>query len=228
MAVLEQVRHTRDGAGRAAEDIDVVLVDDHAVVRAGLRLVLENHGVRVVGEAGDLDGARVTVFEHQPDVLVLDLHLGPVTGLTLLDEMPELSPETSVVVLTMQNEAAFVKEALGAGARGYVLKDGAFEELTSAVSATAAGGHYVSPKLGARLAAADGSPHLSGRELEVLRLIALGFTNGEIAGRLFLSVRTVESHRANVQDKLGVKTRHELVQYALHQGLLPGPADGSG
>jgi two-component system response regulator NreC len=199
----------------------VVIVDDHAVVRAGLRLVLEGEGVQVLGEAGCLEDARELVGRTQPDVLVLDLHLGPVTGLTLLEELPELAPDTRTVVLTMQNEAAFVKEALAAGASGYVLKDGAFSELLSAVTAASAGGNYVSPELGARLAVNDGSAHLSPRELEVLRLIALGFTNSEVAEQLFLSVRTVESHRAHVQDKLGVKTRHELVEYALAQGLLP-------
>ena len=224
MGVLEHPRVAAERADGGTRALEVVLVDDHAVVRMGLRLVLEADGVEVVGEAGDLDTARTIVAEHQPDVLVLDVHLGAVTGLTLLEEMPQLAPHTRTVVLTMQNEAAFVREALAAGARGYVLKDGAFSELLSAVNAASSGGNYVSPELGARLAVNDGSAHLSPRELEVLRLIALGFTNGEVAERLFLSVRTVESHRAHVQDKLGVKTRHELVEYALSQGLLPRPA----
>jgi two-component system response regulator NreC len=218
MEVLEQPNEASPAADAGPA---VVIVDDHAVVRAGLRLVLEGEGVQVLGEAGCLEDARELVGRTQPDVLVLDLHLGPVTGLTLLEELPELAPDTRTVVLTMQNEAAFVKEALAAGASGYVLKDGAFSELLSAVTAASAGGNYVSPELGARLAVNDGSAHLSPRELEVLRLIALGFTNSEVAEQLFLSVRTVESHRAHVQDKLGVKTRHELVEYALAQGLLP-------
>lgn len=224
MGVLEQPRKAGECADDGARLLRVVLVDDHAVVRMGLRLMLEADGVEVVGEAGDLETARTIVAEHQPDVLVLDLHLGPVTGLTLLPEVSRLAPDTKTVMLTMQNEAAFVKEALAAGASAYVLKEGAFNELLSAVRDTAAGGHYVSPQLGAQLAVPDGSAHLSPRELEVLRLIVLGYTNGEIAEQLFLSVRTVESHRAHVQDKLGLKTRHELVDYALHQGLLPRPA----
>ena len=221
MEVLEQ---TSELPSSPAEGPSVVVVDDHAVVRAGLRLVLQGDGVRVLGDAGGLEEARELVGRETPDVLVLDLHLGPVTGLNLLAELPELSPETRTVVLTMQNEAAFVREALAAGARGYVLKDAAFSELLSAIDVVASGGTYVSPELGARLAVNDGSAHLSPRELEVLRLIALGFTNGEVAEQLVLSVRTVESHRAHVQDKLGVKTRHGLVEYALAQGLLPRPA----
>src|SRR5215210_6571303 len=123
MEVLEQPNEASPAADAGPE---VVVVDDHAVVRAGLRLVLEGEGVQVLGEAGCLEDARELVGRTQPDVLVLDLHLGPVTGLTLLEELPELAPETRTVVLTMQNEAAFVKEALAAGASGYVLKDGAF------------------------------------------------------------------------------------------------------
>lgn len=177
----------------------------------------------VVAEAGDAEGAARKVRGHHPDVLVLDLNMPGGSGLAAIPEIREESPDTQIVVLTMQGEPAFAREAMQAGALGYVLKEAADAELVRAVRMAADGQTYLQPELGARLAAepADESPDdLSERELEVLRLIALGHTNSEIAEQLFLSVRTVESHRAHIQQKLRLTTRSELVRYALERGLV--------
>lgn len=204
--------------------IRVVIADDHSVVRRGLRQVLDaEDGFDVVAEASDLDGARRYVRGHHPDVLVLDLNM---PGGSTLEGIPEIRaefPETQIVVLTMQDEPAYARHALTAGALGYVLKEAAEAELVEAIRRAAAGDIYLNPRLGARVAAEPppGPPDgLSEREVEVLRLIALGHTNGEIAERLFLSVRTVETHRAHIQQKLRLGARSELVRYALDHGLV--------
>jgi two-component system response regulator NreC len=204
-----------------------VLADDHAVVRSGLRMVLEREsGMEVVSEAGDAETAVRTVLGHKPSVLVLDLNMpGELTSLDAIPRIAEVSPDTRVVVLTMQEDPEFARQALRAGASGYVLKEAADDELVEAVRRAATGDTYLNPSLGARLAAAPpeavGPPDdLTEREVEVLRLIALGHTNAEIAGQLFLSVRTVESHRAHIQQKLGRATRAELVRYALDHGFV--------
>jgi two-component system response regulator NreC len=204
--------------------IRVVIADDHAVVRRGLRQVLDAaDGFEVVAEASDLDAARRFVRGHHPDVLVLDLNM---PGGSTLDAIPEIRaecPGTQIVVLTMQDEPAYARHALGAGALGYVLKEAAEAELVEAIRRAATGDTYLNPRLGARVAAAPppGPPDgLSEREVDVLRLIALGHTNAEIAERLYLSVRTVETHRAHIQQKLRLGTRSELVRYALDHGLV--------
>jgi two-component system response regulator NreC len=207
--------------------IRVVIADDHAIVRRGLRQVLEAEGgFELVAEAGDLEDARRYVRGHHPDVLVLDLNLpgGPSLG-----DIPAIraeSPSTQIVVLTMQDEPAYARQALGAGALGYVLKEAAEEELVEAIRRAAAGDTYLNPRLGARVAAEPppGPPDgLSEREVEVLRMIALGHTNTEIAAALYLSVRTVETHRARIQQKLALGTRAELVRYALEHRLVAVP-----
>jgi two-component system response regulator NreC len=202
----------------------VVIVDDHAVVRRGLRQVLDSEdGFEVVAEAEDLAGARRYVRGHHPDVLVLDLNLPEGLSLPVIPEIRAEHPGTQIVVLTMQNEPAYARQALAAGALGYVLKEAAETELIDAVRRAAAGEPYLNPRLGARLAAEPppGPPDgLSGREVEVLRMIALGHTNGEIAAELYLSVRTVETHRAHIQQKLRLTARSELVRYALDHGLV--------
>jgi len=205
------------------EPIRLVIADDHAVVRSGLRLLLDaEEGLSVVAEAGEIESAKRMVRAHRPDVLVLDLNMpGPAS----LPAIPELAQQTAVVVLTMQNDPAFAREALQSGALGYVLKEAADAELVAAVRAAAAGRTYLNPQLGARMAAAPPAPagppdNLTGRELEILRLIALGHTNAEIGGQLYLSVRTIESHRAHIQQKTRRSTRAELVRYALDNGLL--------
>lgn len=213
-----------DVASTEVKPIRIVIADDHAVVRSGLRLLLEAESdFEVVAEAGDVDAARRYVRGHHPAVLVLDLNM---PGGSSLDAIPLIRTEaldTQIVVLTMQEEPAFARQALGAGAAGYVLKEAADSELVEAVRRAAAGETYLNPTLGARIAREPppGPPDdLSAREVEVLRLIALGHTNAEIAQKLYLSVRTVETHRSHIQQKLRVSSRAELVSYALQRGLV--------
>jgi two-component system, NarL family, response regulator NreC len=217
-------------AGTPASDvIHIVLADDHAVVRKGLRLLVEAEpGLRVVAEAGTVPDALRMTKAHRPSVLVLDLNMPGGPGSSSLDALPAIAEgaaATAVVVLTMQEDPQFARRALGSGAKAYVLKEAADAELVEAVRRAAAGEVYLNPRLGAQLAAAPPEPagppdDLTEREVEILRLIALGHTNAEIGEQLFLSVRTVESHRAHVQQKLRRSTRAELVRYALDHGLL--------
>jgi two-component system, NarL family, response regulator NreC len=210
----------------STDSITIVLADDHAVVRSGLRMLLEAEpDIEVVAEAGDVDAARRYTLGYKPTVLVLDLNMPGGSSLEAIPEIAGTSPSTSVVVLTMQEDPAFAREALRAGARGYVLKHSAGAELVQAIRAAAGGGTWLNPDLGARMAATPDGPvgalaELTDRELDVLRLIALGHTNNEIAQQLFLSVRTIETHRAHIQQKLGVSTRAELVRYALDNDLI--------
>jgi two-component system, NarL family, response regulator NreC len=206
-----------------AKGISIVLADDHTVVRRALRLLLEEEpGFEVVAEAEDADGAIRYLRGHKPDVLILDLNMPGRPSLEAIADMHEASPQTRIVVLTMQQEPAFARRALQQGVLGYVLKEAADDELVQAVRSAAAGETYLQPALGAKLAAEPDSAasDLSERETDVLRLIALGHTNAEIAGKLFISVRTVETHRAHIQQKLGVTSRAELVQSALSRGLV--------
>ena len=206
--------------------VTIVLADDHVVVRRGLRLVLEGEeDLEVVAEAGDVPEAVRKVAAHRPSVLVLDLNMPGEDSLPAIPRFAEASPGTAVVVLTMQSEPGFAREALQAGARAYVLKESADDELVEAIRAAAGGDTYLNPRLGARLAAEPPAPpaspgDLTDREVDVLRLIALGHTNAEIGAQLFLSVRTVETHRAHIQHKLGRTSRAELVRYALEHGLV--------
>jgi two-component system response regulator NreC len=209
----------QDSSDDPIETIRIIIVDDHAVVRRGMRQVLEaEEDLEVVAEAGNLTDARRYVLGHHPNVLVLDLNLPE--GLSL-DAIPQIRadfPQTQIVVMTMQKEPAYARQALSVGALGYVLKEAAEAELVEAVRRAAAGDTYLNPRLGARVAAEPppGPPDgLSQREVDVLRMIALGHTNAEIAEQLFLSVRTVETHRAHIQQKLNLGTRAELVRYAL-------------
>jgi two-component system response regulator NreC len=207
-----------------AGGITIIVADDHQVVRSGLRLLLQGEtDMSVIGETGDADSALRMVDARRPDVLVLDLNMPGTPSLDLLPGL--LDSGTRVVVLTMQNDPAFARRALQAGASGFVLKEAAGEELVSAIRAAAEGRTYLNPELGARLAARPSEPtgppgDLTEREAEVLRLLALGHTNAEIAAQLYLSVRTVETHRAAIQRKLSLTTRAELVRYALDHGLV--------
>jgi two-component system response regulator NreC len=202
--------------------ITVVVADGHAIVRSGVRLLLDaEDDLEVVAEAEDVPSAIRQVRKDKPAVLIID----PGTSGEAIGEVSAASPDTHVVVLTMQNDPAFAREALRAGAVGYVLKEAADTQLVEAVRMAAEGRTYLHPELGARMATEppkpDGPPDdLTEREVEVLRLIALGHTNNEIADQLFLSVRTVESHRARIQQKLHVSRRAELVRYALDHGLI--------
>jgi two-component system response regulator NreC len=211
--------------------IRVVVVDDHAVVRSGIKLLLDRHDdIEVVGEAGNAQDAVFRVRELIPDVILLDLVMPGESGIEVLPKLLKEASEAKVLVLSMQDEPSYVREAFAAGASGYVLKEAADEEVVNAVREIAGGGSYVHPTLGARMvtadaaarAAADADP-LSDREREVLRLLALGHTNQEIAKLLYISVRTAETHRAHIMQKLRLTTRAELVRHALAQGLLEDP-----
>ena len=213
-------------ASSSAAPIRIVLADDHATVRRGLQLLLDNEdGFEVVACVGDVEATIRTTRGYKPDVLVLDLNMPGGSSLEAIPAIIEASPGTSIAVLTMQNEPAFARQALGAGALAYVLKEAADDELVTAVRRAAAGETYLNPQLGARMAAepplSERSPNdLSEREIEVLRMIALGYTNAEIAERLYLSIRTVESHRSHIQQKLRRSSRADLVRYALDHGLV--------
>jgi two-component system response regulator NreC len=210
----------------AAGTITIVLADDHEVVRAGLRLLLDAEpGFAVVSEAGDVALTEHRVAAHRPRVLILDVNMPDGSSLPAIPRLRAASPETHIVMLTMQNDPELAREALRAGATGFVLKESAKEELIQAVRLAAGGRTYLNPELGAKLATeaprVSAAPDdLSAREIEVLRLIALGHTNGEIAAQLFLSVRTVESHRAHIQQKTQKSSRAELVAYARDNSLL--------
>jgi two-component system response regulator NreC len=219
--VEDEVRALPETGG---ESTTIVLADDHTVVRNALRLLLDAEpGFEVVAEAGDADTAVRYVRGHKPAVLILDLNMPGRSSLDAVPDVRSASPGTEIVVLTMQNEPAYARRALAAGVRGYVLKEAADGELVQAVRSAAAGKTYLQPALEAKLAAgAEGrnGDELSERERDVLRLIALGHTNAEIAEQLYISIRTVESHRAHVQQKLRVSSRAELVRYALAHGLV--------
>jgi two-component system, NarL family, response regulator NreC len=217
------------GTGGGDKTIRVVIADDHSLLRRGLRQLLEDEAIEVVAEAGDLQAAQRYVRGHRPDVLVLDLNMPGGPTLDAIAPIRAESPDTQIVVLTMQNEPAYARQALSAGALGYVLKEAADAELVEAVRAAAAGESYLNPRLGAKVAAAPppGPPDgLSEREVEVLRMIAFGHTNAQIAEKLYLSIRTVETHRAHIQQKLRASDRSELVRYALEHKLVGADPDG--
>jgi two-component system response regulator NreC len=208
--------------------ISVVIVDDHAVVRSGLRLVLEaEEDITVEDEGGTADEAVRLARLHKPDVVLLDVTMPGRSGLSAAEEIKQAAPKAAILVLSMHDDPSYVREAFANGASGYLLKEAADAELVAAVREVASGGRYVHPALGARLAAAEAEAQaaaaadpLSDREREVLRLLALGHTNQEIAKMLFISVRTAETHRAHIMQKLRLTTRAELVRYALQHGLL--------
>jgi two-component system response regulator NreC len=208
--------------------IRLLVVDDHQLVRSGLRRLLEGEDdLTVEDEAGTAyDAVRLSRL-HKPDVILLDVVMPGGSGLDAIAEIREAAPEAKVLALSMQDDPSYVRQAFAAGASGYVLKEAADDELLAAVREVAGGGRYVDPQLGARLAAADAAAAvdaaadpLSDREREVLRLLALGHTNQEIAQMLYLSVRTAETHRARIMQKLGLETRAELVRHAIDRGLL--------
>jgi two-component system, NarL family, response regulator NreC len=204
----------------------IVLADDHVIVRSALRALLESEAeFEVVAEAGDAEEAVRKVLAYKPAVIVLDLSMPGGSSLTAIPRMLEASPTTAVVVLTMEDEPRFAREALRAGALGFVLKEAADAELVEAVRAAMQGLRYLNPQLGGLIAATPEGPTgppdgLSDRELGVLRLVALGHTNAEISEQMYLSVRTVESHRSHINEKTGRTTRAELVAYAREHRLL--------
>jgi DNA-binding NarL/FixJ family response regulator len=206
----------------------VLIVDDHAVVRSGLHLLLDaEDDIEVVGEAGDVREAVFEARAKKPDVVLMDVVMPGASGIEGVPQVLKEAPTTKVLVLSMQDDPRYVREAFTAGASGYVLKEAADSEVVAAVREVAAGGQYVHPALGARLLAAEAQERareeadpLSDREREVMRLLALGHTNQEIAKMLYISVRTAETHRAHIMQKLRLGSRAELVRYAIDQGLL--------
>jgi two-component system response regulator NreC len=208
--------------------IRLVIVDDHAVVRAGLRLLLESEeDMTVVGEAGDARAAVLEIRAQKPDVILLDVTMPGESGIEALPKLLHEAPGARALILSMEDDPSYVRQAFAAGATGYVLKEAVDAEVVGAVREVAAGGRYVHSTLGARMVAADAEERaaadadpLSEREREVLRLLALGHTNQEIAKQLYISIRTAETHRAHIMQKLRLATRAELVRYALAQGLL--------
>jgi two-component system, NarL family, response regulator NreC len=213
----------RDATGH----IKVLLADDHAAMRQSLRVLLDGEAdLRVVGEADRLESVLAHVRARQPDVLVLDLGLSSTTGLELVADLRRRAPDTRLVVLTNIDDPAFVREVLDHGALGLVLKEMADSDLPPAVRAACGERRYVSPRLAERLEPDELAlerPRLTPREQEVVRLIALGHTSVEIAGKLGLSPRTVETHRARIHRKLGITTRAELVRYALRNHMMQLP-----
>jgi two-component system response regulator NreC len=201
-----------------------VLADDHAMVRRTLRLLLDGEAdIEVIAEASDISTVVSQVRRHLPHVLVVDLRLSTGSSIETIHRLSEEAPETQIVVLTMEESPLFAQRAIDAGAVGYVLKERADTELLTAIRRAMTGDEYVSPRIAIRLGAlheAVDSDGLSPREVEVLRLIALGYTSVEIAGQLHLSRRTVETHRARLYGKLGLATRAGLVQFALRRHLI--------
>lgn len=207
--------------------VRILVLDDHAIVREGLRLLLERQpDFEVAGEVSTLEAALATT---QPfDVVLADLVLGAGKGPDVVTALRERFPDSHVLVLTMVDNLVDVRDTLAAGARGYVLKEGAATELAEAIRTLAKGGDYLQPSLGAALARQaglrptklQGTTELSDRERQVLELVVRGHTNAEIASRLLVSQRTVETHRAHILEKTGVRTRAELVRYALESGMV--------
>ena len=210
--------------------IRVLVVDDHAVVRTGLRRVLDAEpDIETVGEAPNAERAVFEAMAHKPDVVLMDVVMPGKSGIEIIPTLQQNAPQARVLVLSMQDDPRYLREAFDAGASGYVLKEAADTEVVDAVRAVAAGERYVHPTLGARLVEAEAAERrraeedpLSEREREVLRLLALGHTNQEIAKLLYISVRTAETHRAHIMQKLRLSSRAELVRYALSEGLLEG------
>jgi two-component system, NarL family, response regulator NreC len=208
--------------------IRLLIVDDHQLVRSGLRRLLEaEDDIEVEDEAGTAYDAVRLARLHKPDVILLDVVMPGGNGIDAIPDILEASPETNVLALSMQDDPSYVRQAFAVGAKGYVLKEAADDELLAAIREVAQGGSYVDHQLGSRLAAHDAkamaqheADPLSEREREVLRLLALGYTNQEISKQLYISVRTAETHRARIMQKLRLTTRAELVRVAIERGLM--------
>ena len=211
--------------------INIVLADDHHIVRKGLQALLAiESDFKVVGEASDGLEAVKLVERLKPEILVLDLMMGGINGLEVTRQLNKKCPQTGIVVLSMHSNEAYVLEALRCGAKAYILKDNTTEELVRAIHEVAAGRRYLSAPLSERAIEAytektitnsqDPYEHLTTREREILQMAAQGLSNSEIANRLFISPRTVETHRANVMRKLSIRTQAELLKYAMVRGII--------
>jgi two-component system, NarL family, response regulator NreC len=208
--------------------LSVVIADDHPVVRAGMRVLLsQDRSFEIVAESSTIAETLQAVTQHHPAVLILDLTMAGQASLSSIPDLLAASRGTGILILTMQEDPAFARAALRIGATGYLLKEAAAEELVEAAHQVAKGAMYLAPSMGARLAiadlgplGADGHAALTAREVQILSLLALGHTNQEIARRLYVSVRTVETHRSRIRDKLGTETRAELIAAARERGLL--------
>ena len=211
--------------------IRIVLVDDHVTVRHGLKLLIDSQpDMQVVAEASDGDAALQCARKHAPDIVVMDISMPGMNGLVASRKLKELQPDVAIVTLTRHSDDAYLQELLRAGVAGYVLKQSAPSELLQALRAAGSGGQYLDSALTARVTAgflgrearrqAQPSGTVTEREAEVLRLIASGYSNKEIAGRLSLSVKTVEAHKANAMRKLDLNGRIDIVKYAILQGWL--------
>jgi two-component system, NarL family, response regulator NreC len=214
-----------------AAQITVVLADDHNVIRTGLRSMLEAEAdLRVIGEAADAAATARMVEDRRPDVLVLDLQMPGAEPRADIPRLRERAPDTAIVVLTMQNDPRGARDLLRGGAAGYVLKQATERQLGEAIRTAAGGGSYVDPELGGALAKLEADPlqELNERERELLRLVALGFTNREIGEQLFLSVRAIEVNRSKLFEKLGIETRPDLVRFAIANGVIEPGADRDG
>jgi two-component system response regulator NreC len=209
---------------KSRTSIRIILADDHAAMRQTLRLLLDGEAdIDVVAETDSLSAVLAHAHARRPDVLVLDLGMSSLgSGIATLDKLSREMRDMSIVVLTMSDDPAFARRALENGALGVVLKEMADSDLPAAVRAASLGRRYVSPQLAAKLNAGkqNDSDRLTPREREVLRLIALGHTSVEIARKLGLSPRTIETHRARIHRKLNLDTRAQLVRYALQHKLL--------
>jgi two-component system, NarL family, response regulator NreC len=210
--------------------VRVLIVDDHAVFRAGLKLLIDaEDGLEAVGEAGSARDAIFQARALEPDVVLLDIVMPDQSGLDAMPTLLHERPEMKVLILSMQDDPQYIRQAFAAGASGYILKEAADTEVVAAIRQVADGSSYVHPAVGAKLVAAETAEArraqedpLSDREHEVLRLLALGHTNQEIAAELYISVRTAETHRAHIMQKLRLSSRAELVRYAIEQGVLEG------
>ena len=207
--------------------IRILVTDDHRVLRTGIAAVLEREpDLTVVGEAATADQAVARARALQPDVILLDVVMPRKSGLDVLTELASVAPDARVIVLSMQTAPSSIRQALNAGAAGYVAKHASDSDLVDAIRRVAAGSRYVDPDLGGDLVVPDSAAlteAISERERDVLFHLALGYTNQEISSMLYISVRTVETHRAHIMQKLNLQTRAELVLYALANGLLVGP-----
>ena len=204
--------------------IRILVTDDHTVLRTGLAALLEREeDMTAVGQAATADQAVIKARDLQPDVILLDVVMPRKSGFHALPELRKVAPEARVIILSMQTSPSSIRQALNSGAAGYVAKHASETDLLDAIRRVAAGSRYVDPELGGDLVVSDAASltePISERERDVLVLLTLGYTNQEIAAMLFISVRTVETHRAHIMQKLELKTRAELVLYALAKGLI--------